>query len=96
MMMFSGPAGGLLCWESSRKLLPVQFCPSFSSSKSAPVLIDLLMVVFNGWKATGTSGFYYWPIKHCLRQQVQVYYITMYYCSVITGRKALQKVLAGK
>lgn len=58
-----GAAGGLLCRESSGKLLPLQSCPSVSSSKSAPVLIDLLMAVFNGWKAAGTSGFYYWPIK---------------------------------
>lgn len=69
MMMFSkgrrggAAGGGLLCRESSGKLLPLQSCPSFSSSKSAPVLIDLLMAVFNGWKAAGTSGFYYWPIK---------------------------------
>lgn len=73
--MFSEPDGRSLHRESSRNLLPARFCPSFSSSKSASVLIDLLMVVFNNWKAAGTSGFYYWPIKHSLREQVQVYYI---------------------
>lgn len=83
---FSGPAGALLCRESSRKLLPLQIRPGFSSSKSAAVLIDLLMVVYNGCKAAAKSGFYYWPIKHSLRDQVQVYYISMCYCSDWTGK----------
>uniref|UniRef100_H3DPF7 Kielin cysteine rich BMP regulator n=1 Tax=Tetraodon nigroviridis TaxID=99883 RepID=H3DPF7_TETNG len=79
------PAGGWLCRETSRRVLPVHFCSSFPSSKSAPALIDLLMGVFNSWKAAGTSAFYYWPVKHSLREQVQVYYITVCCRSVITG-----------
>lgn len=40
---------------------PVQFPSCFSNSKTVSVLIDLLVVVFNCWKAAGTSGYCYGP-----------------------------------